>query len=309
MEMNSLTENRGSDIRPHVGMVAIVGQANVGKSSLLNAMLSEKVSIVSPVCQTTRNLIRAIHTEEQGQIVFLDTPGLHKAQGELGRIMNKTARGAPEGTDLILLVLDVSRRPREEDMGWMTHAARAVQPVMLALNKVDQTEDYTEAYRACWAEMGSDSPFPDALRVSAVSGEGIETLRATLLSRLPAGPLLFPEEALSDYPRKLAVGDMIREKYFLRLHDELPHSIAVEVHDIVDINGGMHVTADIYVERDSQKGILIGEKGRMLRYVKRATIKELNALWECPVTLDIRVRVEKHWQRNHFILKRLGYRM
>jgi len=309
VETNSLTEKYEPEIRPHVGMVAIVGQANVGKSSLLNAMLAEKVSIVSPVCQTTRNLIRAIHTEEQGQIVFLDTPGLHKAQGELGKIMNKTARGAPEGTDLILLVLDVAHRPREEDKGWMKHAARADQPVLLAFNKVDQEEDWTEAYRACWSETAPDSPFPDTFRVSAVNGEGVDALRAALLVRLPAGPLLFPEEALSDYPRKLAVGDMIREKYFLRLHDELPHSIAVEVHDITDVGGQMQVTADIYVERDSQKGILIGHKGRMLRYVKRATISELSALWECPVALEIRVRVEKHWQRNHFILKRLGYRM
>ncbi len=306
-EMIISKDDNEADIRDHVGMVAIVGRANVGKSSLLNAMIDEKVSIVSKVCQTTRNLIRVIHTEPRGQIVFLDTPGLHKAQSELGKLMNRTARAAPEGTDLMLLVFDAGSQPREEDRGWMTHSAKTQQQVVVAFNKIDQPRDYSPAYVKLWHETVAQSSFPESLRVSALSGDGVTALRERLLSSLPRGPLLFPEEVLSDYPRKLAAADVIREKYFLRLQEELPHAIAVEVDEIMETEDCIKVNANIFVDRESQKGIVIGHKGRLLRYVKRSSIKELSSIWERPVTLEIRIKTEKNWRRNYWLLKRLGY--
>ncbi len=291
------------------GVAALVGRANVGKSSLVNALVGEKVSIVSPVAQTTRHRIRAVLNEPRGQLVLLDTPGILRAESELGRRLNRTARQTAEEVDAVVLTLDVSQPPREEDEGWMRRFRRAAIPLVFALNKADLGRDGEKAIRTLWGRVATepDAPQPAWAVCSAATGEGLDALRGLLFERLPAGPPLFPPDVLSDFPRKLFIADVIREKLFGRLRDELPHRVAVEVQEVRETDdGALEVAADIWVERGSQKPIVIGHKGRVLRAVRRAAAAELSALYERPVGLDLHVTVREHWTRNHWLLKRLG---
>ncbi len=295
------------------GMVALVGRANVGKSSLLNRMLGEKVSAVSPVAQTTRRALRGIRNEPRGQIVLLDTPGVHRARSDLGRHMNRAARAAVEGVDAVALVFDRSRPPEAEDEGWIRRLLRAEDDapgVVAVLNKCDLPGNRADAYRRAWEEAAAGRPAPPPvawIEVSAVTGEGVDRLLDALFARLPVGPPLFPEDILTDYPRRLAVADVIREKLYGRLDDELPHRAAVEVDAFEETGEGWNVGAAVFVERPSQKGIVIGHKGRRLRAVRRAAEAELLAQLGHPVKIALRVKVEPHWTRNYWFLKRLGY--
>jgi GTP-binding protein Era len=293
------------------GIIALVGRANVGKSSLLNAILGEKVSIVSPVAQTTRNVVRGILTEPRGQLVFHDTPGVHKAVGDLGRVMNQMARGAAEGADVALLVLDASQPPRDEDLGWMKKLQRETLPVVAVLNKMDLGGACAAALREAWpAQRPGDAverPDPVWLEASAEKGEGLDALTATLFAQVPEGPLLFPEDVLTDYPRKLAIADVIREKLFGVLREELPHAIAVSVEELDDTTEPWSVQATIYVQKFSQKGIVIGEKGRLLRKVTRSSEGELATWFGKPVRVKLWVKVEPKWDRNFWLLKKFGY--
>ena len=292
------------------GVVAVVGRTNVGKSTLLNALLGEKVSIVSDTVQTTRNVIRAIFTEERGQLVFLDTPGVHKAEGDLGKNLNKMARSSVGGADAILLVLDASRKPWQEDEGWMRRLMKDDTPCVLLFNKTDLGTGFIETYKELWATVAEEKGSalkPVWLEASALKGEGLSVLTDTLFSIVPEGPHLFPEEILTDYPRKLNIGDVIREKLFDRLQDELPHCVAVWVETIDEREKGWTVEADVYVERHSQKGIVIGAKGRLLKSVQYEAGKELNEMYGVPVKVKLWVKVEKNWRKNFWVLKKLGY--
>jgi GTP-binding protein Era len=292
------------------GIVAIVGRANVGKSTLMNRLLGEKVSIVSKVAQTTRNVVRGILSEERGQLVFLDTPGMHKARHDLGRLMNRMARAAMEGADVALLLLDVSARPREEDEGWMRKLMGSDTPCLLALNKVDCGARYERAYRECWDRITAEKQEraePLWVSLSAKTGTGVDALLPELFKRVPEGPLLFPEDLLTDFPRKWAIADVVREQLFASLREEVPHAIAVRVDTIEEDGDDWNIGADILVDRPSQKGIVIGRKGRLLRTVRRQAEAELSDIYEQNIHLDLWVKVEKHWARKHWILRQLGY--
>jgi GTP-binding protein Era len=292
------------------GLIAVVGRANVGKSSLVNRLLGEKISIVSPVAQTTRNMIRGVLTEPRGQLVFMDTPGVHKTSQDLGRLMNRRARAAVEGSDVALLVLDSSQPPREEDDGWMRRLAGEDIAVFAALNKHDLGGRYAADFPRRWDSRAAGPAPARPVRwfpVSALTGEGVEALLQALFDQVPIGPALFPDDVLTDFPRKLAIADMIREKMIPHLRDELPHCVAPMVEEIVEQPDGWHIRALLYVNKASQKGIVIGEKGRMLRKIKRSAEKELSALYEVPVSLDLWVKVEKDWSKNFWMLKKLGY--
>lgn len=292
------------------GIVAVVGRANVGKSTLINRIVGEKVSIVSPVAQTTRNMVRAIHSEERGQLVFLDTPGVHKALQDLGRIMNRLARASIAGSDVVLLVLDASTRPRDEDEGWMRRLARLDTPCLAALNKMDEGSAHERAYTEAWERAAQDSSTPAPVRwhrLSALTGEGLGELVNALFDLVPHGPRLFPDDVLTDFPLRLAIADVIREKLFGLLRDELPHAVAVRVDEVQDEGGQRSVAATVLVKKPSQKGIVLGHKGRLLRKVNRQAAAELTEMYEKPTTLEIWVKVEPAWDRNHFMLKQLGY--
>ncbi|MBT3194013.1 MAG: GTPase Era [Verrucomicrobia bacterium] len=293
------------------GIVALVGCANVGKSSLLNRIVQEKVSIVSNVAQTTRNMVRAIHSEARGQLVFLDTPGMHKASYDLGKIMNRTARASISGSDVALLVLDPTTHVWDEDEGWMRKLLRAEENhLVFVMNKHDLAWKFEQAYRALWQRLCDESGIsrPVAwMTVSAQTGEGIDDLLSVLFDAVPIGPALFPEEMLTDFPRNIAIADIVREKYFKVLRDEIPHDLAVRVDDIKEEGDGWVVYADILINRPSQKGIIIGQKGRLLRKVKREAELDLESMYGRKVELKLWVKVEKGWTKNHFLLKQLGY--
>lgn len=293
------------------GIIAIVGRANVGKSSLLNRLVGEKVTIVSPVAQTTRSVIRAVLTEPRGQLVFLDTPGMHRAQHDLGRLMNKSARASIQGADLVLLILDCSTPPREEDDGWMHRLVKENIPCMIAFNKSDLRTNAAAAYRTLWANLVTASkheiPQPHWLDVSALTGLGLPQLVDTLFSLMPEAPPLFDEEMLTDFPRKLAIADIVREKYFEHLRDELPHAIAVDIREIEETPALWTITGDIYVDRPSQKPIILGNKGRLFKDVMHKAETELSAIYETRVKLDLWIKVEPGWSKNFWTLRRLGY--
>lgn len=293
-------------------MVAVVGRANTGKSTLVNAMLGEKVSIVSPVAQTTRNLVRGILTEPRGQLVFLDTPGMHKAESDLGKIMNRAARASIEGVDHVLLVLDGSTPPREEDDGWMRKLRRSPEaPVTWIVNKCDLPASYTDAYLKVWAsimgESAASAPPPDIRRISAATGEGVSELVDELFALAPVGPQLFPDDVLTDFPRKLAIADVVREKYFLVLSQEVPHHLAVWIETLDDSSEPWKASGTIYVQRPGQKGIVIGEKGRLIKKVRKQAESDLKEMYGVPIQLELWVKVDKHWARNFWILRQLGY--
>jgi GTPase len=292
------------------GVTAVVGRTNVGKSTLLNALLGEKVSIVSDTVQTTRNVIRAILTEPRGQIVFLDTPGVHKAVGELGKNLNKMARSSVSGADAALLVLDASSKPWQEDDGWMRRLIRDGQPCVILLNKIDLGTAFVEEYKELWRTIASEKDSalsPVWIEGSALKGGGLPALTDALFALVPEGPPLFPGEMLTDYPRKLNIADVIREKFFDRLHDELPHCLAVWVESIDEGEKGWTVEADVYIERNSQKGIVIGAKGRQLKSVQYEAGRELAEMYGVPVRVKLWVKVEKEWRKNFWILRKLGY--
>lgn len=296
------------------GIFAVVGRANVGKSTLLNAILGEKISIVSPIAQTTRRLIRGILTEPRGQLVFLDTPGTHKAAYDLGRLMNRQARQAAEGSDFILLVLDASLSPRLEDEGWMRHLLKSGAHAVIVLNKIDRSPTQATAYRELWRrltpEANAQTPVEPAwFEVSATTAQGLPALLDGLFAILPEAPLLFPEEILTDYPRKLFVADVIREKYFGVLKAELPHAIAVFIADINETETGWDIAGELLVNKPSQKGIVLGRQGRLLKKIQKDAAAELSAIFEKTVRLRLHVRVSPDWSSNAAELDRLGYRL
>lgn len=301
---------------PHVstraGMVAVVGAANAGKSSLINRLTGEKISIVSPVAQTTRNLVRAILTEPQGQVVFLDTPGVHRSgKKQLNQHMNKMARGSIEGVDVVMLVIDRADQPAIEVDGWMRRLLNEKDlKLLFLLNKSDRDDLSGRHYRDLWQEIASevaDPPSPMWMEVSAESGENVEALRDWLMAAMPAGPLLFPEDIVSDFPRKLAIGDFIREKFLHRLRQELPHSIAVWVESLVESENKWKIEAHVLVRQNSQKGMVIGNKGRVLKAVRGEAASELHEIYGVHIDLTLIVKVEKDWDKNFWILRKLGY--
>lgn len=296
-------------------MVAVVGRTNAGKSTLVNRLVGEKVSIVSGMEQTTRNRIRAILTEPRGQLVFLDTPGAHKAENELGTLMNRMARGAGRDADALLVVFDGAAPVRMEDEGWMARAAFSDIPVLFALNKADAPRFDPARFREAWAriraEKRPDAPEPAWHALSAETGQGCDALLGALFALAnPCEALPFPEDIVSDFPRKLAIADMIREKLIARLFQEVPHQLGVRVERIDETpDGAWEIQATILVNRASQKGMVIGTKGRTLRAMRRAAepeIAEAYGLSACKILPF--VRVEPKWFRNHFILRELGYK-
>jgi GTP-binding protein Era len=322
-------------------VVGLVGRTNSGKSTLLNQLVGEKISIVSPVVQTTRNTIRGILTEKRGQLVFLDTPGLHKAEGVLGTLMNRMARQASAGVDVLLVVFDGSHHPRLEDDGWMHRALHADQPVVFVLNKNDLSPSREELYRTLWEKVkaGTDDVQPDDdehsqshskprtakkdqdiprlphgeptwISLSAVHKETLQPLLDKLFELAPASDdLLFPEDIVTDYPRKLAIADTIREKFFNKLTDELPHEIGVKIESLDDKSkpGTWQVSATLYVNKASQKGIVIGPKGRMLKYVRERAEPELSEMFGVKVELELWVKIEPGWMKNFWLLQQMGY--
>ena len=289
------------------GFVSVVGRPNVGKSTLVNALVGGKVAITSPRPQTTRNTIRGVLTlpERDTQIVFVDTPGLHKPRTALGALLNRLVEGSIAEADAVLFVLDATQKIGPGDRRIAERLRRAATPVVVAVNKVDAASKAEIAEHL--AEAG-EWDFAAYVPTSAVRRTGLEPLVDELVALLPEGPFYFPPDMRSDQPDQLLTAEIIREKYLVRLRDELPHSLAVVVDEMEERpNGTLYVAATIYVERDSQKGMVIGKGGRLISVVGREAREELEFIFGTSVYLDLRVKVEKDWQRREALLDRLGF--
>jgi GTP-binding protein Era len=303
--MNGKAEN--SDKK--AAIVGIVGRTNAGKSTLVNALVGEKVSIVSPVEQTTRNSVRGIVSDLRGQLVLVDTPGLHKAIGPLGKLLNGMARASSAATDILCVVFDASHAPQIEDEGWMARVAREKpNNCVFVLNQCDKSPVFETMYRDSWAaNCASAGVEPKWLKVSSMTGDGLEALLGCLFDMAEVGPALFDDDIVTDYPRKLAMSDVIREKFLARLHQEIPHELGIAVKKIVESAGRWDVEADVIVNRNSQKPIVIGRGAETLKNVRKRSERELSEIFGVKVALKLWVRVEPKWMQNEKILSEMGY--
>ena len=292
------------------GFVAVVGRPNVGKSTLVNALVGSKVSIISTKPQTTRNTIRGIMTRSDGEIitaqaVLVDTPGLHKPKTALGERLNAMVQGTLNEADCVVVVLDAAADVGPGDRRVADRAKASGSPVICVVNKIDRGNPADVAERLIQA---SEWDFDVYVPVSALTGEAVETVAHAIVERLEDGPMFFPADATTDQPEHLVVGEIIREKFLDRLRDELPHSLVVRVREMEErANGTLYIDAQAIVERDSQKGIIIGKGGELLATAGSEARVELETLFGAAVYLDLRVRVEKDWQQRPTILDRLGF--
>ena len=303
----AVKENRLSVTSFRSGFVSIIGCPNVGKSTLLNRILGEKIVITSDKPQTTRNRIQGIHNLPGAQIVFIDTPGIHNAKSRLNKYMVEVALSSIKEVDLILLLVEAQRPPSEQEREIIDVLAGATAPVFLVLNKTDLAGqgavlELIATYRDLY-------PFREILPVSAEAGVGVEGLVELVKSYLPEGPVYFPDDILTDLPERFIVAEIVREKVFRLTRDEIPYSTAVEVDSFKEREDGglVSIAATITVERDSQKGIVIGKKGAMLRRIGTEARIEIERLLATKVFLELFVRVRKDWSENPKILKELGY--
>lgn len=309
-----MSEENEMSVMPRCAVIAVVGRTNSGKSTLVNRLVGEKVSIVSPVEQTTRNMVRGILTEDRGQLVFLDTPGLHKSESQLGTLMNKMARSASDATDVALIVFDGAAEEgvQMEDEGWMARALFMDQPVIFVLNKCDHSRFNAEPFKQTWEELQVTKDHRKEVQfvsLSAATGADCDSLLSDLFTLAQPSPdYLFPADIVTDFPRKLAIADVIREKLFKKLYQEVPHQLGVRVDMIEERETAWDIHTTIFVNRSTQKGFVIGPKGRTLRYMRRAAEPEIAEMFGLKkVMILAMVKVEPNWFKNHFLLREMGY--
>jgi GTP-binding protein Era len=294
-------EKRMKDFKS--GFAALVGRPNVGKSTLLNKAVGQKVTITSDKPQTTRNQLRGILTSPNYQIVWVDTPGLHRPLHQLGSKMVKTAQGALSQVDVVLWVLDAAAGFKPADRKVAEILSQIKQPLFVVWNKIDLLAGDQEAL------VVPEQIHPrKVLRVSAVSGAGVPDLIDSLVAELPNGPVYYPPEMITDHPERFLVAEYIREQVLNQTEEEIPHSVAVQIDEFAKRpNGQVYIEAVIYVERDSQKGIIIGAKGSRLKAIGAGARVEIEALLEAPVYLNLWVKVRKNWRNNDQTLQEFGY--
>lgn len=293
------------------GFVAVIGRPNVGKSTLMNALLGEKVAIVSPKPQTTRLRQLGIYTRDDAQIVFVDTPGIHNPRTPLGQFMVSVALDALKDADVILFVADLSEDATAEDrqIADLVRQAQAETPTLLVLNKVDLVDSPDRLQRRV-AEFRGLAPDADWLTTVAVTGEGAPQVLEQIIGKLPEGPRYFPADQLSDTAMRDIVAEIIREKVLLNLEQEVPHGVATVVEEYKQRSDDMtYIHATIYVERDTHKGIVIGKKGQMLKTISQQAREEIEAFVGSRVYLELWVKVLKNWRRDEKSLRQLGYRI
>lgn len=292
------------------GFVAVVGRPNVGKSTLINAILGQKIAIVTPRPQTTQRQQLGIYSDEKTQIIFVDTPGLHSPQHKLGEFMVKVAEDALRDADVILWVLDVSVLPTTADQ----HIAQTIQrlgrqtPAILALNKADLLDASSrEAHFTAYQDLLEEHT---SILMSALRDEGVRELIGVIAEMLPEGPRYYPVDQVSEVNMRFIAAESIREKIMLATEKEIPHSVAVEIVEYVERSPKLtYISAVIYVERDSQKAIIVGKGGSMIKKLGQEARKELEAATGTQVYLDLQVKVLKNWRSDDRLMQRLGYRI
>ncbi|MCU0511731.1 MAG: GTPase Era [Anaerolineae bacterium] len=306
--MNHLDSIFDDDLPPghRSGVVAVIGRPNVGKSTLMNAILGQKIAITTPRPQTTRRQQMGIYTLPAGQIIFVDTPGVHKPHNKLGEYMYDAATRALTDADVLLWIIDATEAPTGADhyIAGIIQQYAPQTPVVLALNKVDLLKGVYD-FRAHLALTAHAAFF----YVSALAGTKVPEVIEKVLSLLPVGPRYYPEEQVSDMNMRFIAAEVVREQIILNTDKEIPYSVAVEIDHYQEAEDRTTIEAVIYVERDSQKGILIGKGGAMIKTIGTAARQELIALLETPVHLELHVKVLKNWRDDEALMRRLGYRL
>lgn len=302
--MKAEEKHSGAEFR--CGYVALVGRPNVGKSTLMNQVLGQKLSIVTAKPQTTRQRIAGIKTTEQGQVIYLDTPGIHlAARSALNRYMNRIAQASFQDVDLILFLVEAGRWTRQDE-----HVARTLAgvdvPVLLVVNKVDLVTDKAKLLRFVGEEVGADR-FRDVLMVAARNGDGVADLERTVLRSLPFSRPFYDEDQFTDRSERFLAGELIREQLMQRLHQELPYALTVEIEEFKRISGMLRIGAIIWVERDGQKQIVIGKGGKVLKQVGTGARHELQELFGEKVFIRLWVKVSRDWSDSERALRQFGY--
>lgn len=291
------------------GFIGLIGRPNVGKSTLMNQLVGQKIAITSPVAQTTRNRLRGILTTATAQIIFVDTPGIHKPHHQLGKVLVKNAQVAINAVDLVLFVVDGSVEAGGGDRFIAELLHRTQTPVILGINKIDlQPPAIAAQIQTSYAALATSQQWPQ-VQFSALSGQGLESLQAQLVERLPLGPYYYPPDLVTDQPERFIMGELIREQILLLTREEVPHSVAVLIDRVDEAPEITRILATIYVERSSQKGILIGKGGSMLKEIGTAARQQIQKLIAGKVYLELFVKVQPKWRQSRLHLADLGYRL
>ncbi|MBE9010545.1 GTPase Era [Pseudanabaenaceae cyanobacterium LEGE 13415] len=288
------------------GFVGIIGRPNVGKSTIMNFLVGQKIAITSPVAQTTRNRLRGILTTPDAQIIFVDTPGIHKPHHQLGKVLVKNAQSAIDSVDVVLFVVDCSTELGGGDRYIAELLTQTQTPVILGLNKSDQQgdEQLDDRYR----ELAEERSWTIA-KFSALNGDRMEELQRSIIENLEPGPYYYPPDLVTDQPERFIMGELIREQILLLTREEVPHSVAIEIEKVVEEPKLTRVFAAINVERPSQKAILLGKGGGMIKSIGTAAREQIQKLIEGQVYLELFVKVLPKWRQSRVRLAEFGYRV
>ena len=288
------------------GFVTLIGRPNVGKSTLMNYLIGQKIAITSNKPQTTRNRIQTVLTTDEGQIVFVDTPGIHKAKNKLGEYMVNVAEKTLNEVDVVLWLVEPTTFIGAGEQHIAKHLQRVKTPVILVINKVDSVK--REEILPAIAAYKDIYDFADIVPVSARSGDNTDELLRVIMKYLPYGPQFYDEDTVTDQPERQIVAELIREKALHSLQDEIPHGIAVAIDRMKMQNKVMHIDATIICERDSHKGIIIGKQGSMLKKIGSTARYEIERMLDCKVNLKLWLKLKKDWRDSEFLMKNFGYR-
>ena len=288
------------------GFVSIVGRPNVGKSTLLNQILKTKLAIMSDVAQTTRNTIQGIYTDDEAQIIFMDTPGIHKPQDGLGNFMNTTALNSIYGVDMVLFIAPANETIGRGDRFIIERLKEADGPVFLLLNKCDLVSKEEVVKKLTeWKELFD---FKEIIPISALEDQNVDTLISTIKNYLNEGMMYYPKDQMTDHPERFVMAEFIREKILYFTREEVPHSVAIVVERMSEQeDGSVEVIATIVVDRKSQKGILIGKQGSMIKKIRQNAQREMKRFLQTTVHLELFVKVESNWRNKQKYLKEFGY--
>ena len=290
------------------GFVGIIGRPNVGKSTLMNQMVGQKIAITSPVAQTTRNRLRGILTLPSAHLIFVDTPGIHKPHHELGAVLVKNAQIAIDSVDLLLLVVDGGVMAGGGDRYVVNLLTQTAVPVLLGINKADQQPPDAQALDDSYQAIAEAQGWPVA-KFSALTGAGLEPLQAQIIERLDPGPYYYPPDLVTDQPERFIMGELIREQILTLTREEVPHSVAVTIDQVEENPQITRILATVYVERPSQKGILIGKGGSMMREIGTGARQQIQKLIMGKVYIELFVKVQPKWRQSRLHLADLGYRV
>jgi GTP-binding protein Era len=290
------------------GFIGIIGRPNVGKSTLMNQLVGQKIAITSPVAQTTRNRLRGILTTPEAQLIFVDTPGIHKPHHQLGKVLVQNAKIAIDSVDVVLFVVDGSVEAGGGDRYIVDLLSHTETPVILGLNKIDQQPPDYQQIESSYTQLGQPDSW-QMVKFSALSGEGIESLQQLLIQLMEPGPYYYPPELVTDQPERFIIGELIREQILLLTREEVPHSVAIGIDKVEEAPTITRVFATIHIERPSQKAILIGKGGSMLKAIGSAARTQIQKLIAGKVYLELFVKVQPKWRQSRLRLAELGYRV